>query len=478
MPRRPDAVITPNPTLREARERTPSPWRAGQAMSRTELADAVNAALDQLYPGRDLTAHYVDSRWIGKLERGEHRWPSDERRAALRHALGAATDTELGLYIPRHTDSFSPAGTPLAAAAAVCAGQHAVPLVGSLVAAEYVGLEEILTNAALGSSTHAREAGALTVPTDMVDQLRGDIRTVARTFDALVPAEAVGRTLRIRDAAASLLPRTQRPGQLNDLYLVLAQAVSLLASASIDLGLWTTASRYTEAAEEYGDIAGHAGVRAYALGLRATVAYWTGHPSGAVQLAERAVEEAPAGVARVRALSILARAWSHNGAVDEVRQALNAAADARTADGADELHDVVGGEFGYSAPQQARNASTAWLQVGQAPEAARAAQEALDALAGTNIAPERWPTVEAEARVDLATCQFLAGEAEAARESMLPLWSMPPSWRRAGLIGRIHRVQEVLTDRRLIAIPAAREVAAEAMQFVSTAAAMPELPPA
>ncbi|WP_426503009.1 XRE family transcriptional regulator [Dactylosporangium sp. McL0621] len=99
-------MITPNPTLREARERTPSPWRAGQSMSRTELADTVNAALDQLYPGRDLTAHYVDSRWIGKLERGEHRWPSDERRAALRHALGAATDTELGLYIPRHTEGL------------------------------------------------------------------------------------------------------------------------------------------------------------------------------------------------------------------------------------------------------------------------------------------------------------------------------------------------------------------------------------
>ncbi|GAA2342054.1 hypothetical protein [Dactylosporangium salmoneum] len=80
-------------------------------MSRTELADAVNTALDQLYPGRDLTAHYVDSRWIGKLERGEHRWPSDERRTALRHALGTATDTELGLYIPRHTaDAVTPAG--------------------------------------------------------------------------------------------------------------------------------------------------------------------------------------------------------------------------------------------------------------------------------------------------------------------------------------------------------------------------------
>src|SRR5690349_876222 len=103
MPRHPDAVITPNTQLNEARLRRASPMRVGQSMSRPELADAVNAALDRLYPGRDLGSHYVDFRWIGKLERGEHRWSSDERRTALRHVLGATTDTELGLYSPRRT---------------------------------------------------------------------------------------------------------------------------------------------------------------------------------------------------------------------------------------------------------------------------------------------------------------------------------------------------------------------------------------
>ena len=63
-------------------------------MSRTELADAVNTALAQLSPDRNLTAQCVDHRWIGKLERGEHRWPSEERRAALRLVLGAASDTD------------------------------------------------------------------------------------------------------------------------------------------------------------------------------------------------------------------------------------------------------------------------------------------------------------------------------------------------------------------------------------------------
>ncbi|MFG2042122.1 hypothetical protein [Dactylosporangium sp. NPDC048998] len=82
-------------------------------MSRPELADTVNAALDQLYPGQNLTAHYVDSRWIGKLERGEHRWPSRERRAALRHVLHVRSDAELGLFSTRRSgDRVAPPRRP------------------------------------------------------------------------------------------------------------------------------------------------------------------------------------------------------------------------------------------------------------------------------------------------------------------------------------------------------------------------------
>lgn len=105
MPRHPETAITPNVLLSDARQRLASPQRLGQCMSRAELADAVNTALGQLYPARDLTAQYVDFRWIGKLERGEHRWPSEERRAALRLVLNVATDTCLDLYSPRRTDT-------------------------------------------------------------------------------------------------------------------------------------------------------------------------------------------------------------------------------------------------------------------------------------------------------------------------------------------------------------------------------------
>jgi tetratricopeptide (TPR) repeat protein len=103
VPRHPDTVVAPNTALRYARERRPSPRRIGQYMSRSELADAVNAALDSLFSPRDLQAEYVDFRWIGKLERGEHRWPSAERRAALRYVLGATEDADLDLYSPRRS---------------------------------------------------------------------------------------------------------------------------------------------------------------------------------------------------------------------------------------------------------------------------------------------------------------------------------------------------------------------------------------
>lgn len=105
MTRHPETAANrqPNEKLIKARARLPSPHQAGRSMSRSELADAVNAALDELYADRaSIETFYVTDRWIGNLERGEHRWASAERRAALRRATSAATDHDLGLHKPRY----------------------------------------------------------------------------------------------------------------------------------------------------------------------------------------------------------------------------------------------------------------------------------------------------------------------------------------------------------------------------------------
>ncbi|MFY1686168.1 hypothetical protein ACN265_32110 [Micromonospora sp. WMMD730] len=131
---------------------------------------------------------------------------------------------------------------------------------------------------------------------------------LAQGFGLLTPA-AVSETLRVRVLAAEALQRTGRPHQQQELYLVIAQAAALLASASADLSLWASAMQYARAADAYGEIIGHSGVRAYARGMQATVAYWTGRYDDAVRYASAAVEIAPPGVARVRAHMGVIRRW-------------------------------------------------------------------------------------------------------------------------------------------------------------------------
>ncbi|AYF32155.1 hypothetical protein CSH63_32895 [Micromonospora tulbaghiae] len=64
-------------------------------MSRQELAEAVNAWLYE-HAGRRT---YIASRYIGRLERGETRWPSAHYRTALRAVLNKFTDAELGFFV-------------------------------------------------------------------------------------------------------------------------------------------------------------------------------------------------------------------------------------------------------------------------------------------------------------------------------------------------------------------------------------------
>lgn len=83
-----------NNLLQAARERLASPSRSGLPMSRQELADAVNAYLwDKYWQPENLSEND-----IGKLERGEIRWPGERRREAFRAVLRAETDAELGFH--------------------------------------------------------------------------------------------------------------------------------------------------------------------------------------------------------------------------------------------------------------------------------------------------------------------------------------------------------------------------------------------
>lgn len=416
-----------------------------------------------LHAGGQLVAGYEQ---IIAIER-EYRRPAPVEERALRGGMPRDLPQRFPYELGR-TSAWPPVPAPR--------GWETLDDIAGIVTGDdgaYVGLERAITLAAARTSAHAMNAGAWAVSETTIEQLRDDAARIARTFSELSPVQAVSETLQLRQLAMSALDQTRRPAQQHELYLITGQVVALLASASCDLGLWTSAMQYARAADTYGEIIGHTGVRAYARGIQAIVAYWNGDSGEAVGHAQVAAELAPAGLARVRALCVLARSWAHRGGAVEVRQALASADDARADDGHDELHDVTGGEFGFAEAQQARCASTAWLQVGYPEEATSAATAALRLAMRTGVP---WSTVEAEARVDLATCQLLSGRLDAAQDTLSRLWSMPPDWRRSGLFGRLRRVQGVLASDNWRQNRQAQDIAILANDFAATRPEPPALP--
>ncbi|WP_329060584.1 XRE family transcriptional regulator [Amycolatopsis sp. NBC_01480] len=107
-------MATPNASLRAKREATPSRAKSGESMTRSELADAVNAYLWETRRRR----YSLDSDAIKRYEGGKVGWPNEAYREALRSVLDVRTDAELGFRpTPRGSNSASsalalPAATP------------------------------------------------------------------------------------------------------------------------------------------------------------------------------------------------------------------------------------------------------------------------------------------------------------------------------------------------------------------------------
>ncbi|HEY2763678.1 MAG TPA: hypothetical protein VGJ13_06650 [Pseudonocardiaceae bacterium] len=99
-----------NHLLRAAREARASRTSPGFALSRSELAELVNAAAYR-HTGRVGT---LDGQYVAELERGVIRWPGQDYRRAFREVLDAVTDSELGfrydgpIILPRKAADAAP----------------------------------------------------------------------------------------------------------------------------------------------------------------------------------------------------------------------------------------------------------------------------------------------------------------------------------------------------------------------------------
>jgi hypothetical protein len=388
MPRSADAVITPNVIFTAARKRLPSPRRPGQYISRPELAEAVNRALDHLYPDTDLESLYVLPRWVGKLERGESRWPVEERRAALREVFGVKTDMELDLYSPRQTNVVSNGSAELEknrepVDRGRTIGEEVFQAVpddrGQRFPAEWLSGRWHVA----GGGSHLNGEVSSGSPEDLVDVL-ARIQRITRAVDPLVISgmEDGMSTMLVeyetwdRDRFLTSLIKKRRfvdglvgesmwPTQRKTLYGIAAKISGLLGYVEVGRENFPLARAYCTESFSLADLAEDSHLRAWARGMQSFCEYYAGDYKSALEIAVDGLTYAGSGPQSVRlTINGVARAMGKLGDCDGVDRTVEHAYRLMSKNSVPDGMPSSVSLGCYSSAQTAGNAVTAYVALG------------------------------------------------------------------------------------------------------------------
>ena len=265
---------------------------------------------------------------------------------------------------------------------------------------------------------------------------------IAHSYDAESRTVAFQQARAARDLALALVERTCRPNELADLYLILGQVNALMASLSFDLDRWQASEHLSGAATTYADMSGHASMKAWTLGLEATIAFWNGDGMHALDHVNAGLAVAPTGASQFRLHHIAARAHAVTGNPDGVAASLSAADVQREiADGKpDELHDQIGGEFHFGDSRAEACAGAAWLKVRDGERALPSTQRALDLSADVSSG------ITTGAQIDSAAAWLMQGDLSEASARLEPVLHIDPDPQSVSLGGRLGTVRHLLDE--------------------------------
>ncbi|MDJ1136289.1 hypothetical protein [Streptomyces iconiensis] len=303
-----------------------------------------------------------------------------------------------------------------------------------------------------------------------LDQLDDDVVALAREYNRTSPSEVYRRAKELLNLAQAFLERTEVPRQKKRAYLAAGQSAALLSAISFDLGALPPAVSLARTAALYGKVIEHGPLQAYAHGALAFLAFWDGRPAEAVRLVRTAREFGGLGdTARIRLNVIEGRAFGHLRDQAAAEQAIGNALSLSTGT-RDELHDDIGGEFGFPQDRVAMSNATTYLLLRDAEGAEEAAAATLDLLASRPEA-QRPILISSQASVDLARARLLRGELAGAHEALEPVFSIPTEWRVAGTVERLAAVRTELCRSDFNGAAEANALGERIEEFTSTAAA-------
>ncbi|WP_146073812.1 hypothetical protein [Amycolatopsis sp. CA-126428] len=295
--------------------------------------------------------------------------------------------------------------------------------------------EELVVNTGRESVEHAIEAASALDPSAL-EHLYSAAEYAAQAYYVTPALPMLTDLIKLRNTVYEQLDRTHKPRQQSDLYLVAGLACGLLSSVSWDLGHAEVAQEQARAAHTYGSVIDHPSLMAWARALQVTVAFWSGQPRRAANIASAALGAAPAGTARARLHSVNARSLALIGARQEVEIELSKAADELDRAGGDTFLDEIGGELGFDRSRRGLCAGAAYVALG---DGDRAETEAMAALELFSQFPEesRWGAGELGAQIDLGVARTLRGDLAGAEDALLPVLDIDPTRRTEALSRRM-----------------------------------------
>jgi len=324
--------------------------------------------------------------------------------------------------------------------------------------------ESDLLMTARDAASHASEAASLRLDEMTLDQLHDELIALSRKYGRTAPAEVFRDATDLLNRSQVLLERTRSPQQETRLYYAAAQSSGLLAAVSFDLGALAPAVSFARTSAQYGKTIGNGPVQAYAYGMLALMAFWDGRPNEAVRHVKSAHQFGGLGdTARRRLYAIEARAHGHLRNVEQAKRAIRDALD-QSSGRRDELHDDIGGEFGFDDARTAMSHATTCLLLRDAGGAEDYATKALTLLR-MQPADEQPIVVAGPAAVDLARARLLRNEVEGAQEALAPVFQVPPSWRGSGMLERLTAARIELTRPDVRSAPAALALAEQIEDF-------------
>ncbi|TQF05543.1 hypothetical protein E6W39_29090 [Kitasatospora acidiphila] len=329
--------------------------------------------------------------------------------------------------------------------------------------------ESELRMTAREARNHATNAAAQILPDLSLDQLEDDLVRLVRAHTNTPPHIIYGQAKEVLGLATVMLDRTQLPSQRQRLLLVAGESSALLGGCAFDLGSLPTAVELFRAAALYGQVAEHGPLQAYAYGYLAILSYWGGNPRQAVQHVQRAQQFTGVGATgRARLAAIAARAFAHLGRVEETQQAIERSLQDRSLD-RDEIHDGIGGEFGFSFERVAMSNSASYLLLRDGAGAESSARLSLDLIAQAPDGSTPF-AVAPQASTDLAMALLLRRDLDAAAEALRPVLSLPREWRGSGVVDRINAVRQELVAPTFRTAFAASSLAERIEDFTLVAA--------